>query len=151
MKIQRAQVAAPDAKLRPFEREFIRRVAHRSEPVEKAVKLLDTGPGPEITLAEVLRPPVLEALLNEFAVMQAHLAVNSAQWRKLIRDAKNTLQEIILDKKTSAAARVNACKAVFDVLKTVDPSMLKEKDMVQDFDDAIESILAPTTATKAVN
>ena len=137
--------------LRPFEREFIRRVAHQGEPVEKAIKKLDRGPGGPMTLPQILRPPVLEALLNEFAVMQAHLAASDAQWVKLVRDAKNCLSEIINDGKTSPAAKVSACKVIFDGVKTADPMLLKEKDLTQDLEDAVESIITQGPQSKTVN
>jgi len=138
--------------LRPFEREFIRRVTQRSVSVEEAVKMLDTGPGPAITLPEILRPKVLEALLNEYAVMRARLAQSEVGWEKLVRDSKNCLSEIISDKEITPSCRVSACKAIFEVLRSADPEMLKERDLTQDFEDAVDAIVAPASGdSKAVN
>ena len=149
-KNQGTQVAK-GLQITPTEREFIRRVCHNKTDPEKAMISLDTGPGPKPSLSDMVRPEVLRALLNEYAVMEVRLAQSNSKWKELISKAKKTLSEIMIDTKATAAARVNACKAIFDVLKVVDPMLLKEQDMGQDLEDAVNAIVDPTPVSKAVN
>ena len=150
-------VTAAGAHLMPFEREFVRRVCHRGVPVEKAMEMLDTNsPGQrKMTVQELLKPRVLEAIINEFAVMSAGRAQYEAKWKDLAREAKSCLREIIRDKKATAAARVNGCKAIFDVLKVIGPEILKEHDLQRDLETSVDEILSGTSPvtvpSKSVN